>query len=1334
MSGVYEDRGARMRPAGRLRRRPAAGGAGVSAPGLAGACGASLWSAGRTLALTVFVIAVGMLACSAPAMALAQRGHVYGFSFGGEGEGAGQFRFGGAFKLSEGAGIAVDEASGDVFVVDRGNHRVQEFSETGAFVAAWGWGVSDGKEEYEVCASGCRAGIGATGKGALKEPAAIAVDNSSGSAGTLYVDADGSAKRPDVQMFTAGGEKALGRLPVEEEGRLDGLATDREGRVWLYRGEEEETGVIEGFTDASHPVEVEPVLWSPLACPKPGFGVDAGGEAFYVDHELLTGEGECPAVVEREKEEEGEPAPGKYARPVVAGKLSSEEVLADDGVAISELDREGTSGVAVDQASGEDAPLGPGGKGAVYLDEGASVVELEADGALVQRFGSGELADGMGVAVDSKTGDVYVVDGGDDKVDVFTPEAEGAPVVEDLAAQDLSASEALLSARVEPHGSDTHYYFQYGTADCASEPSACTDTSLPPGADLGGGFGDREVTATLRGLQPSTTYFYRVLAVNSLGAAEAQRSQGTFQTLPSSTGVLADGRAWELVSPAEKDGADIEPLSKEGGLIQASAEGGSITYVSNGPVVSEPEGNRAPEPTQVISSRSAQGWSSQEMVTPRERGEGLEGGEPSEYRFFSEDLALSLVQPTGSQIEPLEAPPLAPGVSEKTLYLRDDPPVAPSPSEQAGYQAAQANSGFLAPGYAPLVDDGNVTAEAQPGEAIRFGGKLTFLDATANLSDVLFESDIGLLAGLEAGLYETEQGGPLTLVSVLPDGAPAPSPALGDESTNVRNAISSDGSRVFFSTEEGEEGEAPGLYVRDTKKAETLEISAAQGGVVEPTGEESEVDFQAATSDGSRVFFTDTAPLTAESTQRQTREADLYECEIIETGGKLACDLKDLTPLPAGGSADVLNVIPGISENGSYVYFVADGVLAPGAKPGECVHEAQEVAPVGATCNLYVWHEGTIAFIAALSNEDSGDWGSLHGSGRVGDYVENRPDLSDVTSRVSPDGEYLAFMSDQPLTGYDNLDANHQSEGVRDEEVYLYQASSNLLTCASCNHNDPSVGVLDTPDAGEGYGLVVDRREDWTGQYLAGSVPGWTPLGVDGATHQPRYLSDSGRLFFNSPDELMPQATNAKEDVYEYEPEGVGSCTQPEGCVSLISSGTAEQESAFLEAGENGDDAFFLTSQPLVAADHDTDFDIYDARVCTSASPCLTTEASSQRPCESTQTCRSAATAPSTFASPASATPTGQGNIPKQETQGATTTKPVATPKPPSRAQELAKALKACRKHERKRKRVACEKQAHKHYPTKATAKKQAKASKQGKAAERARTGGQARRSGGGRG
>ena len=278
-----------------------------------------------------------LLICACPAGALEQRGHVLGFSFGGDGEGDGQFRFEGAsFKVSEAAGIAVSEATGDVYVVDRGNDRVEQFRPRlgvggevvgEEFVAAWGWGVSDGKAEYEVCTSACKAGVAGNGKGELKEAGPVAVDNTPGGAETVFVGADASAKRPDVQRFPANGERALGKLPVEEEGALDGVSTDRQGRVWVYRGEEEGTGVVEGFTDASPPVLVEPVLYSVIACAKPGFGVDGLGEDFYVDHELLTGEEECPAALEQEKAEEKEPAEGVYARPVVAAEVNAAELL-----------------------------------------------------------------------------------------------------------------------------------------------------------------------------------------------------------------------------------------------------------------------------------------------------------------------------------------------------------------------------------------------------------------------------------------------------------------------------------------------------------------------------------------------------------------------------------------------------------------------------------------------------------------------------------------------------------------------------------------------------------------------------------------------------------------------------------------------------------------------------------------------------------------------------------------------------------------------------------------------------------------------------------------------
>ena len=630
-------------------------------------------SARRRLRAVVLLSWVGLLVWSASALALSERGHEFGFAFGGVGEGPGQFRFEGPSKVKLPAGVAVNEASGDVYVADAGNDRVQEFGPEGAFVKAWGWGVRDGKAEFEVCTSACRAGLPGVGKGQLKEATAIAVDNSSGGAGTVYVGANASGKKPDVQRFSADGETPLGKLPVEEEGQLDGVAVDRHGTVWLYRGEEEATGVIEGYSGGTPPVRLEPTLGSPLACPKSGFGVDAGGEAFYVDHELLSGEGECPAVLEREKRELKEPAEGALLRPSVAGKLNAEEVLSSGGVAISELDRQNTTGVAVDQASGSGAPLEEAGKGDVYLDNGTTVAAFNSSGALVQAFGASQIKAGMGVAIDAKTGDVYVLDAGQERIEVFTPEPIGKPTIEDVAAQNITPSEVQLSTQINPDGSDTHYYFQYGTADCVSEPAACTDVPAAPGTDLGSAFGAQGVSVTLTGLTASTLYYYRVFASNGLGVAEGSQTLATFDTLPSSAGLLADGRAWELVSPAEKDGAGIEPLSKEGSLIQAAPEGNAITYIANGPVVPEPEGNRAPEPTQVLSARSPAGWSSQDLMTPHGQGEGLETGEPSEYRFFSRDLALSLVEPPGGNVQPSEEPPLAPGASEKTHVCQGRP-------------------------------------------------------------------------------------------------------------------------------------------------------------------------------------------------------------------------------------------------------------------------------------------------------------------------------------------------------------------------------------------------------------------------------------------------------------------------------------------------------------------------------------------------------------------------------------------------------------------------------------------------------------------------------------
>ncbi|HME02236.1 MAG TPA: hypothetical protein VKG38_04300, partial [Solirubrobacteraceae bacterium] len=1128
--------------------------------------------------LSLLVLIAAAIAAS-PAHALPARGHEYkGLSFASPGSGAGQLR--------GPSGVAVSEATGEVYVSDTLNNRIEVFGPRGEFIAVWGFGVANGENKAEVCSSSCKAGIPGAGKGQLKGPTEIAVDNSTSptdpSRGDVYVIADPTPEHAHVAKFSAGGE-ALGSLKqtgseAKWEGALDGIAVDDSATVWVYRGLEA-FAFIERFSDAVKNKYEEPTLEASVICPRAGFAVDPAGAGIYLDHERENRSGSCPS-------EEGE-AP----RPIVAGKLaSSGEPL---GTLIGALDPLQSTAIATEVGSGE-----------VYLANVSSVGAFTASGAPIQRIPlPGGSPEGAGIAVNATTETLYVADSAADTIDVLGAEPPAKPTVSALSAQNITPSSAQLSAQVDPRGSDTHYYFQYGTVNCASSPASCADGPAPPGTDIGAGFSDQSASVELSALKPSTTYYYRLIASNGEGQAEGEETFGSITTLPSASGLLPDGRAWELVSPPEKDGSSIEPLRKEGGLIQASEDGNSITYIANGPIEAEPQGTRGPYPTQILAKRSSAGWSSKQIVTPRTKGEGFIPGEAPEYRMFSADLSSGLVEPDNHHPgEPLEQPPLAPEATEKTIYLRN--------SESGS--------------YLPLV----TPADVAPGT--KFGEDLEFIDATPDLSHVVFSSKEGLTAGAGPGLYEWQAGRPLEALSVLPDGSPALEPALGAESHNVRGAVSSNGTRVIWTGESevlhGSETETVRhLYMRETTTGQTLQLDATTAGIAEPGEEESEVGFQAASSEGSKVFFTDTARLTGDSKLEPMpglpgNPADLYECEVTEEGGKLACDLRDLTAdQNLLESADVLNVAPALSEDGSYVYFVANGVLAPGASPGDCVHSDQEAPPPGATCSLYVWHEGSTSFIAKLSDEDSGDWGSTEGAGPRGFSVEPRPDLASVTASSSPDGEFFAFMSDRSLTGYDNVDANPAAKGAHDEEVYLYDAATKLIVCASCNPGGQAPhGVLDTGKAGEGLGLVVDRAQNWassspepqapTAHWLAGSIPGWSPLGNESAAQAlraPRYLSNSGRLFFNSADALVhvegahtrqetvggePTQVGV-ESVYQYEPSGIGSCTKQEGCVALISSGTSEQESAFVDASVGGEDAFFVTSQPLVARDRDTNYD-----------------------------------------------------------------------------------------------------------------------------------------------
>jgi hypothetical protein len=225
--------------------------------------------------------------------------------------------------------------------------------------------------------------------------------------------------------------------------------------------------------------------------------------------------------------------------------------------------------------------------------------------------------------------------------------------------------------------------------------------------------------------------------------------------------------------------------------------------------------------------------------------------------------------------------------------------------------------------------------------------------------------------------------------------------------------------------------------------------------------------------------------------------------------------------------------------------------------------------------------------VAGLSSADLWDW--------------TKNGLKFQPTRVSPNGEWLEFMSGRALTAYDSRSV---TTGTPVAEVYLYSAASGRVLCASC---DPTGARPHGVEYNKLlHGLVGGYDPSWiTDELVAASVPATSAVNDGIAGYQDRYLSDTGRLFFNATDGLVSHDSNGTVDVYEYEPAGVGSCNestptfdrQSGGCVDLVSSGTSGLESVFLDASETGDDVFFLTSARLSYRDTDAAGDVYDAHV-----------------------------------------------------------------------------------------------------------------------------------------
>jgi DNA-binding beta-propeller fold protein YncE len=374
----------------------------------------------------------------------------------------------------------------------------------------------------------------------------------------------------------------------------------------------------------------------------------------------------------------------------------------------------------------------------------------------------------------------------------------------------------------------------------------------------------------------------------------------------------------------------------------------------------------------------------------------------------------------------------------------------------------------------------------------------------------------------------------------------------------------------------------------------------------------------AVSADGSRIFWTEAKEGPGQLYVRNNVFGSGAECSsetapcTLAVSASVGGDAAQFLGAAMDGSKVIFSFTEGPHANQLYQYdviseepkLIADklrGVLGFSNDASRIYFASSEVLAPGAKegqANIYLYEADeppTFKLVATVSSLS------------LGGYCSNVSiDSTSRCDRVSADGSQLAFTSDSRLTSYENIDAR---SGEADAEVYLYETGDGVgdgsLLCVSCN-----------PSGARPVGRGVRLFTGDIGAWIAAKIPS-----PKGAFHASRVLSEDGRrLFFESYDPLVATDTNGAEDVYQWEAATKSECAASgggvfspaaRGCISLISSGQGGADSEFVDASASGDDVFFKTAQSLVLKDPGL-IDIYDARVLGGEAPPLTPNPSCQ--------------------------------------------------------------------------------------------------------------------------
>lgn len=934
----------------------------------------------------------------------------------------------GGLSLQRGGGIAVDQDTGDVYVTDSLDFRINVYSGDGVFLRSFGYDVVESGPGntggFEICNDSagdvCKAGISGSGIGQLAGPSALAVSQPDGdpATGSVFV-ADPPNARVNVYDLTGSNPSSFGSAAQFDSLRLNALAVDSRGIVYVgdlnnsqeidrYDTENANGNGVGFMTSIPAPpllptnnngsvgLEVDP--------DDDGPGPDS--DVLYVLRTINTGSviqqfgpinqpglAVPPAAVD---DTHGETVGFGFATGLGFDAGSKRLFVStfdgpsgfSDKTGVYVLDTAGgvpsanlssVSGVTASQAI-VNASINPNGGPPVsyhleYSQNGSDWTRTPPVVLGVQETPQNVdiTLNPPGVGLEpGTTYQVRLVVQKDFTPSVSTPALTfttqaSPPVVETVGSPIRSATTARFEGRINPRNLSASYHFEYSSeGPCDVNP--CTIT---PAHAVGSGGFIRLVSQDVEGLEPDTTYHYRVVGESSAPGSPSYGDDRTVVTresdLPLTHGRLPgppdSDRSYELVSAPDTGGNPV--------LMSFSAafsdDGERATYGVAGGTRQSDTGSAF---NQFYAERTDDGWSTRAIFPKRDELAGTNWLPPAGRSDLSKLIGLNFS---------------ATGGGTATFSISPDQPAT---------KLWEASAADYAEFYTASEDGSTV---------------LMKLRGSQDPSHPTTRTN----------LYDVSSGTP-KLVSLLPGDVVAPCGVEGMMPVNfgyrTERWVSPDGSRVFFPSQGGDVASCSGssapsqVYMRDLATSSSRLLSGPP-----LSGLSCAAQFLTSTNDAA--FFWTQSRLTTDDTPslcEKGLDGDVYRFDF--GSAQLSC----VTCVVPGADADIAPVANAsearravaISGDGSRVYFRANSQLMPGAAtpgiyrvtvPG---HDLAYVAPAG---------EGNVGVISARGNA------------------------------LNEDGSTFVFMS-----ASDRLNPVNGTRNGETEQYYLYNDNDRSLVCVSC--------------------------------------------------------------------------------------------------------------------------------------------------------------------------------------------------------------------------------------------------------------------------------------------